>query len=97
MRKSIDGLAAKVQRFGANPFSGELFVFSNSFSRRAVRKFRLKDLDPAAEYRIVRLFADDEPERTASGAELMRYGVLTELPENQNIRLSAGLYRISKI
>ena len=41
--------------------------------------------------------ADDEPERTASGAELMRYGVRTELAENQNIRLSAGLYRISKI
>ena len=74
-----------------------LFVFSNSFSRRSVRNFRLKDLDPAAEYRIVKLFAENEPERTASGAELMQYGVTAELPENQHIRHTAGLYRISKI
>ena len=29
MRKSIDGLASKVQCFGSNPFSGNLYVFSN--------------------------------------------------------------------
>ena len=74
-----------------------LFVFSNSSSRRAVRNFRLKDLDPAAEYRVVKLFARKKSECTATGSELMRYGVATELPENQHVRHTAGLYRISRI
>ena len=74
-----------------------LFVFSNGFSRRSVRNFRLKELDPAAEYRIVKLFDENRQECTASGAELMKYGMTTELPENQHIRHTAGLYRISKI
>ena len=74
-----------------------LFVFTNGFSRRAVRNFRLKDLDPAAEYRVVKLFAEAGSEYTACGSDLMRYGVTTELPENQHVRHMAGLYRVSKL
>ena len=74
-----------------------VFVFSNGASRRAVRNFRLHGLDPAADYRVEKLFDGDASAEMRSGAALMRYGVRTELPENQHIRHTAGLYRISRI
>ena len=74
-----------------------LFVFSNSMSRRAVRNFRLKNLDPAQEYRIEKLFDDQSELMIKSGAELMRYGLKTILVENMHLRHTAGLYKISGI
>ena len=74
-----------------------LFVFSNSMSRRAVRNFRLKNLDPAREYRIEKLFDDQSELMIKSGAELMRYGLKTVLVENMHLRHTAGLYKISGI
>ena len=73
-----------------------LFVFTNGHSRRAVRNFRLLDLDPAAEYRVTPLFEADAAETVQKGAALMDYGVKTSLPENQHIRHLAALYKISK-
>ena len=74
-----------------------LFVFTNGFSRRAVRSFRLLDLNPATRYRVVKLFDPKAEETVMTGAELMQYGVRTEFPENQHIRHMAGLYKISAI
>ena len=74
-----------------------LFVFTNGFSRRAVRSFRLLDLNPATRYRVVKLFDPKVEETVMTGAELMQYGVRTEFPENQHIRHMAGLYKISAI
>ncbi|MBQ9337285.1 MAG: alpha-galactosidase [Lentisphaeria bacterium] len=73
-----------------------LFVFSNGASRRSVRNFRLRGLDPAASYRVETLFDENAGAETRSGADLMRYGVRTELPENQHVRHTAGLYRIRR-
>ncbi|MBE6373312.1 MAG: alpha-galactosidase [Lentisphaerae bacterium] len=73
-----------------------LFVFTNGHSRRAVRNFRLLDLDPEAEYRVTPLFEADAAETVQKGAVLMDYGVKTSLPENQHVRHLAGLYKISK-
>lgn len=74
-----------------------LFVFSNSASRRAVRNFRLQELDPAKKYRVKKLFDDSAEETVQSGADLMRFGVKTVLPENQHVRHIAGLYRVSEL
>ena len=74
-----------------------VFVFSNSFSRRAVRNFRLQDLNPEKQYCVKRLFAADSEECIQSGAELMRHGVKTVLPENQHIRHIAGLYQVTEL
>ncbi|MBO4633622.1 MAG: alpha-galactosidase [Lentisphaeria bacterium] len=74
-----------------------LFVFTNSASRRAMRNFRLLELDPKLRYRIVRPFEPETAEIIMTGAELMQYGVETALPENQHIRHLAGLYQISAI
>ena len=74
-----------------------LFVFSDGASRRAVRNFRLQDLDPAKNYRVKKLFAADAEELIQSGADLMRYGVKTTLLENQHVHHTAGLYQISEI
>ena len=73
-----------------------LFVFTNGHSRRAVRNFRLLDLDPEAEYRVTPLFEADAAETVQKGVALMDYGVKTSLPENQHVRHLAGLYKISK-
>ena len=73
-----------------------VFVFSNGASRRAVRNFRLHGLDPAAGYRVEKLFDGEAAAETRTGADLMRYGVRTELPENQHVRHTAGLYRIRR-
>ena len=72
-------------------------MFSNSFSRRSVRNFRLQDLNPEKQYRVKRLFAADSEECIQSGAELMRHGVKTVLPENQHIRHIAGLYQVTEL
>ena len=74
-----------------------LFVFTNGHSRRAVRNFRLLDLNPEAEYRVTPLFEADAAETVQKGAALMDYGVKTSLPETQHIRHLAGLYKISRI
>ena len=74
-----------------------LFVFGHGASRRAVRNFRLQDLDPARNYRVKKLFDAESGEVIQSGAELMRYGVKTMLPENQHVRHTAGLYQISAV
>ena len=73
-----------------------LFVFSNGHSRRAVRNFRLLELDPKADYSVTPLFEPDAAETVQKGASLMDYGVKTTLPENQHVRHLAGLYKISK-
>ena len=74
-----------------------LFVFSNGASRRAVRNFRLQDLDPDAKYRIVKPFDAENPEIIETGADLMKYGFKTSLPENQHVLHFAELYRISRV
>lgn len=75
-----------------------LFVFSNGYSRRAVRSFPLHDLDPEADYRVTPLFEAEAAAGTVcKGKFLMEYGVKTSLPENMHIRHTAGLYKISRI
>ena len=74
-----------------------LFVFTGGFSRRAVRNFRLRGLDPDADYRAVPLFEAESVETILKGEELMKYGVRTVFPENEHIRHQAGLSRISEI
>ena len=73
-----------------------LFVFTNGHSRRAVRNFRLLELDPDADYRVTPLFEPDAAETVRKGSALMDYGVKTVFPENQHVRHLAGLYKISK-
>ena len=74
-----------------------VFVFSNGMSRRAVRQFKLYNLDPERLYRVEKLFSADDSIVTAAGEELMQYGITTCLPENQHLRHTAGLYRISVV
>ena len=74
-----------------------LFVFGHGASRRAVRNFRLQELDPTRNYRVKKLFDNAAEEIIQSGAELMRYGVRTILQENQHVRHTAGLYQISAV
>ena len=74
-----------------------VFVFTNSFTRRSVRNFRLYDLDPEKRYSVTRLFSTDSEERIQSGADLMRYGLKSVFPENQHIRHAAGLYQIKEL
>ena len=74
-----------------------VFVFSNSFSRRAVRNFRLQDLNPEKKYLVKKLFSAGSEERIQSGADLMRYGLKTILPENQHVRHTAGLYQVTEL
>ena len=75
-----------------------LFVFSNGYSRRAVRSFRLHDLEPEADYRVSPLFeAGNAAEPVVcKGKFLMDYGVRTSLPESMHIRHAAALYKVSK-
>ena len=73
-----------------------LFVFTSGHSRRAVRNFRLLDLDPDANYCVKPLFEPDAVSTIQKGAALMAYGVRTMFPENQHVRHLAGLYQISK-
>ncbi|MBR2425300.1 MAG: alpha-galactosidase [Lentisphaeria bacterium] len=74
-----------------------LFVFTNGYSRRAMRNFRLLGLDPAADYRIETLFSDGEEELVQSGADLMSYGLKTQFPEYMHVRHQAKLYRITRL
>ena len=74
-----------------------LFVFTNSASRRALRQFRLRDLEPGAAYAVTSLFEEEKEDFVRTGEELMRYGVETRIPENQHVRHAAKLYRISRI
>jgi len=73
-----------------------LFVFTNSASRRALRRFRLLDLAPEGIYRVTSLFEEEQEDFTGTGEELMRYGVETRIPENQHVRHAAKLYRITR-
>ena len=73
-----------------------LFVFTNGFSRRAVRNFRLQGLDPAANYKVKALFDPEAQEKVQSGSELLQYGVKTEFTEFMHVRHQAKLYRISR-
>ncbi len=72
-----------------------LFVFTHCPSRRAVRNFRLRELDPEKRYKVVKLFDPESEETIRSGADLMKYGVRTHIPESMHIRHGAALYRIS--
>ena len=74
-----------------------LFVFTNGHSRRAVRNFRLLELEPEADYRVTPLFEKDAADTVLKGSELMDHGVKTVFPESQHIRHQAGLYQISRI
>ena len=74
-----------------------VFVFSNSMSRRALRQFKLCNLDAEKSYLVEQLFADKKESVTVSGETLMQYGMETVLPENQHVRHTAALYRVTAI
>lgn len=73
-----------------------VYVFSNPASHRALRSFRLHDLNPAKSYRVIKLFSDEEPVMI-SGNELMQYGLRASTLENQHIRFDAALYQIVEL
>ena len=74
-----------------------VFVFSNGMSRRAVRQFKLCALDAEKSYSVEQLFADKKDPVMVSGETLMQYGLETVLPENQHVRHTAALYRVTAI
>lgn len=74
-----------------------IFVFTNSASRRALRRFRLLNLDPEGTYCVTSLFEGEKEEFIQTSAELLRYGVESWIPENQHIRHSAKLYKITRL
>lgn len=74
-----------------------VFAFSNGFSCRTVRQFRLRELDPKVDYRVRPLFETHAKETVRKGADLMKYGLETVFMENEHIRHQAGLYAISRI
>jgi alpha-galactosidase len=74
-----------------------VFVFSNGMSRRAVRQFKLCNLDAEKSYLVEQLFADKKESVTVSGKMLMQYGMETVLPENQHVRHTAALYRVTAV
>ena len=71
-----------------------VFVFSNGMSRRSVRRFKLYNLEMERSYYVEKLFSNEE-RAIIPGRELMEWGVPVELEENQHLRFTAGLYRIS--
>ena len=71
-----------------------LFAFTNGFTRKARRAFRLLDLDPDRPYRVQQLFTPDAPETRLDGRQLMQYGLVVQFPESQHLRHAAALYRI---
>ena len=85
------------QMQGENTDTSLVFVFSNAMSRRAVRQFKLCNLDAEKLYRTEQLFSEQENALTVSGKQLMEYGLETVLPENQHVRHTAGLYRITAL
>lgn len=70
-----------------------VFVFSNGASRRGLHNFRLNNLDPDRNYRVRKLFSEDEAV-VVSGTELMTYGLCASTPENQHIRHVSALYQV---
>ena len=73
-----------------------VFVFSNSASRRAVRRFRLQGVDRDKDYKIEKLFQKDDCPQTVTGAELSDYGLQTNLSESMHIRYTSAIYRVSE-
>ena len=74
-----------------------VFVFSYGSSRIAMRKFRMKDLEPDAEYTVKKLFSADSCEYNVSGRELMEYGIKAELVDMHIQPHSAALYEVTKL
>jgi len=72
-----------------------LFAYSHSASRRTLRNFRLKDLDPKKTYQIERIFPESSLRFSASGESLMANGAEIALETNMHIRYVAALYRVT--